>query len=94
MRSDRFTRSPQALSREQVKLDTIALIPASLLPYKEYWQQVANDLPDGATLVVLPSLAKQQRIARSVAVQLRGKGKHVRVMDKTHCQSVLRVLSN
>jgi hypothetical protein len=36
------------------KLENIALVPASLLPYKAVWQTVANELPQGAILVCLP----------------------------------------
>lgn len=81
MRTSRFTGPPRGLTRRGVKLDNIALVPASLLPFKPEWQAIANELPDGETLIVLPAQAKQQRIARAVASQLREKGKHVRVMD-------------
>jgi CheY-like chemotaxis protein len=43
----------------------------------------ATRLPAGDALIVLPSQAKQQCIARSVAAQLRGKGKHVRLAPDT-----------
>ena len=85
MRRFGFTRAPRDLSRRGVKLDNIALIPASLLPYKAYWQQVANNLPAGDILIVLPFQAKPQRIARSVASHLREKGNPVRVW--VSCQS-------
>lgn len=54
MRSFRFSRVPQTLARTGVHLDNIALIPASLLPYNEYRQQIANDLPSGSVLIVAP----------------------------------------
>ena len=77
MNSGRFTRPPRELSRQRVKLDNIAGIPASLLPYKEHWQQIANGLPDGDILIVTPFQPKPQRVAYSVASQLRKKGKRV-----------------
>ena len=82
MRHDRIGRSPRVIRRAGLYLDNIVLIPASLLPDKEHWLQVANNLPQGDILIVLPWHAKQQRIAHSVACHLRKQGKHVRVMDR------------
>jgi hypothetical protein len=45
-------RAPARVRR--AKLANIALVPASLLPYKAVWQAVANELPEGAILVCLP----------------------------------------
>jgi hypothetical protein len=45
-------------------------------------QTVANALPHGLILIVLPYQEKQQRVARSVAYQISEKGKDVRVMDQ------------
>ena len=80
MRPNRFTRSPRLFDRAGVHLDNVALVPASLLPFKEQWQAIANGLPHGVMLIVLPSQAKSQRVALSVASQLRAKGQHVKVM--------------
>lgn len=80
MRTSRFSRTPQSLRRLSVHLDNIALVPASLLPLNPAWQVIANGLPYGEILIVLPSQAKQQRVAHLVASQLRTKGKHVRVL--------------
>jgi hypothetical protein len=62
-------------------LGNIALVPASLLPSKKVWQRIANNLPDGDILIILPFQSKPQRIAHLVASQFRQKGKHVRVID-------------
>jgi len=48
-----FAPPPPAVRR--AKLDNLALVPASLLPYKAQWQQLANELPSGSTLIILPS---------------------------------------
>ena len=88
MSRNRFGRVPVALRRSGVHLDNIALIPASQLPYKAHWQQLANDLPDGDILIVLPFTTKQQRIARFVAFQLTQRGKQVRVIDRELQQNV------
>ena len=84
MKRLRFARPPRQLSRQRVKLDNIALIPASLLPYKEQWQEIVGDLPEGNVLIVLPGQAKQQRVIRSVASQFRQMGKYVSVISKVH----------
>jgi hypothetical protein len=80
VRPSRFTMPPRAPSRRGVKLDNVALVPASLLPFKAEWQAIANDLPRGQILIVLPWQAKPQRVAGVVAARLRMNGKHVTVM--------------
>lgn len=76
----RFRKAPRSLHRSGVHLDNVALVPASLLPIKAEWQAIANDLPRGQILIVLPCQATHQRVARSVASHLRAKGKHVKVL--------------
>lgn len=83
MKNYRLTRPPQSLRRSAVRLDNVALVPASLLPFKMHWQRIANDLSQGDVLVVLPYQAKQKRVAQSVASHLRSKGKHVKVMTSS-----------
>jgi hypothetical protein len=39
----RFTRPPKALLN--AKLGNIAIVPASMLPFKTTWQKAANTLP-------------------------------------------------
>lgn len=81
MRNYRLTSSPRALRRSAVQLDNLALVPASMLPFKAQWQAIANDLLQGEILIVLPSQMKQQRVLLSVAVQMREKGHRVQVLD-------------
>lgn len=57
-------------------------MPASLLPFKKEWQRLANTLPEGDTLFVVP--AGQTPIRQSmgrVAAQLRARGQRVEVVD-------------
>jgi hypothetical protein len=82
MRRHSVTQPPYSLRRRRVSLDNIALVPASLLPDKVRWQAVANGLPRGEMLIILPSHTKQQRVVRFVACHLREKGKYVKIMDK------------
>ena len=72
---------PQALRRPGVKLDNIALVPASLLPKKAAYQAFANQLSPGELLVVLPPQAtKEQKTLKHVAQLWREKGRHVTVV--------------
>ena len=85
MRPDRFTRPPRALRRRQVKLDNVALVPASLLPDKAHWQQLANELPDGSVLVCVPMNENKPRPPYlAVARTLRAKGLTVRAVNAQH----------
>jgi len=89
----RLTRPRQSLRRSTVHLDNVALIPASLLPFKTPWQRIANDLPPGEILIVLPGQARQQAVARFVAAQLEANGTHVRVINKERPANTLLAAS-
>jgi hypothetical protein len=52
-------------------LDNVVLAPASLLAFKAQWQKLANSLPHGGVLVVLPALARHSAILEHVAEELR-----------------------
>ena len=84
MRRSRFPswwRGPRALRRPQVRLDNIALVPASLLPRKAEYQTLANHLPAGDILLVLPPEASRERAAMERVAQLfRAKGRRVTVL--------------
>jgi hypothetical protein len=43
------------------RLDNLALVPASLLPHRTTYQRLANQLPAGAVLVVLPTEPSPER---------------------------------
>ena len=79
MRTDQFRRHPRALRK--AKLDNLALVPASLLPFKEQWQEVANNKAGEHVLIVLPTLEKRSRkIVEQVASQLREQGHTVTML--------------
>jgi hypothetical protein len=66
-----FGAPPPALHKAH--LDNLAIVPASRLPNKAEWQVLANTLPAGSTLIVLPhksgaARAALERISRSLAV--------------------------
>jgi hypothetical protein len=71
-------RPPAALRRRSVRLDNIALVPASLLPRKATYQALANALPQGELLIVLPAdNTHEQRTLQAVATLWRAKGRRV-----------------
>ena len=72
----RVTRPPRRIRK--AKLDNLALVPASLLPFKEQWQEVANSKVGEHVLIVLPKVEKRpRRVLERVAAQLREKGHQV-----------------
>ncbi len=74
---------PRALHRPQVQLDNIALVPAHLLPRKAEYQAVANALPQGDILLVLPPPQSRERPTMQRIAQLfRAKGRHVTVLTE------------
>jgi hypothetical protein len=82
-----LTFPPRALKR--AKLDNLALVPASLLPYKAEYQAIANRQPPGTTLVVLPvGDSLPRRTLELVANRLKEKGQPVTTIASTACVSV------
>jgi hypothetical protein len=74
----RITRPPRAL--REVRLDNIALVPASLLPFKDEWQSLANDLPAGGVLLSMPLSAKLQDVVRKVGERFESRGHLVKIL--------------
>ncbi len=72
----------QLVNRYDVQPNNIALVPASLLPFKDKWQTISNSLPLGEVLLVVPN--GQTPLKRSmccVAVQLRRQGHKVATIE-------------
>lgn len=61
--SYRIGNPPRTL--QKARLDNIALVPASLLPFKTQYQPLANRLPTGSVLCV-PGTQKQRTIMATV----------------------------
>lgn len=79
MSTTHFRRPPAALRR--AKLDNLALVPGSMLPYMEACQESANRLPTGAVLIVLPEENEaQKRTMLLVAKLLATEGHQVSVI--------------
>jgi len=61
--------------RPAPRVENLALVPASLLPHKATYQRLANQLPAGAVLVVLPTEdSPERRSLQEAAIRLRAKG--------------------
>ena len=91
MRHLAWRRGPRALRRPQVRLDNITLVPAYLLPRKAEYQAIANDLPKGDILLVLPPPESRERETMQRLAQLfRAKGRHVTVLTEERLQPVRR----
>jgi hypothetical protein len=74
-----ITQAPKAL--KNARLDNIALVPASLLPHKEIYQTIANNLPRRGVLIC--RIEKKERISHildSVAAFFRQRGHFVKTL--------------
>ena len=65
--------------RIRVARANATIMPASLLPFKAKYSQVANQLPSGSILILTPPLvlSKQRSTPVKVAAFLRSNGHHV-----------------
>ncbi len=73
-------KHPRAVRK--AKLDNLAVVPASLLPFKEQWQEVANSKAGEHVLIVLPTVEKRpKRVLERVAAELREKGHPVTILS-------------
>jgi hypothetical protein len=76
--------APKALRRPGITWDNIALAPASLLPYRARYQAIANGLPRGDILIVLPTTdSPQKRTLEHTAQLFEAKGKRVTTITAT-----------
>src|ERR1700674_5174119 len=79
----KLTSPPRALRR--ARLDNLTLVPGHLLPFKAQYQRIANALPAGEVLVILPSGGRPVRNAVKTVVDLvRAKGQHVTTLSAEH----------
>lgn len=78
MRRHRFRQAPRRVRNAQ--LENVALVPGNLFPFKKEYQAIANELPVGSTLIILPkSESRSKRALESVASILKAKGQAVTV---------------
>lgn len=77
----RFTTPPQTLRK--ARLDNIAIVPASQLPFKNIWQAKANTLPIGSVLLYhFPKHKSFQQIMQKVQELFEAKGHRVTILAK------------
>ncbi len=80
MKKYHIIKSPRAVRK--ARLDNLAVVPVSLLPFKEQWQDVANSKPGEHVLIVLPEVEKRpRRVLEQVAAELREKGHQVTTLS-------------
>ena len=71
----RWPGMPEDGRRATVRVENLALVPASLLPHKATYQRLANQLPAGAVLVVLPTEdTPEKQPLQTAAARLLAKG--------------------
>jgi hypothetical protein len=69
----RFTKPPQSIRR--ARLDNIAIVPASALPFRDSLREIISDLPKGGVLLCHTGQnPRQERILKSVAERFRNLG--------------------
>ena len=84
----RIVRSRQQLGSappelRKARLDNLALLPASLLPFKAEYQVIANQQAPGTTLVLLPTGdSRPRRTLKKVAARIQAKGQLVRILTR------------
>ncbi len=82
MNEYRFTRPARMIRR--ANNDNVALVPGSLPSQKTIYQHIADSLPRGAVLIVLPADSPLQKQAMlDVAKQLGKQGLQVSVLPAT-----------
>jgi hypothetical protein len=75
----RLTNPPKAILK--VRLDNIAIVPASILGLKALWQTAANTLPQGGVLLCHSQQnTRQKRLLERVGETFREQGHVVRSM--------------
>ncbi|GAC1344518.1 MAG: hypothetical protein NVSMB27_05580 [Ktedonobacteraceae bacterium] len=77
----RFSQPPRAVQR--ARLDNLTLVPGSVLAQIARCQELANDLPRGSVLIVLPAdNPKQKQALLAVAKLVAQEGHQVRVIPE------------
>lgn len=75
-----ITRPPRTVRKAM--LDNLAVLPGSMLSSIARYQELANELPDGGVLLVLPLNSPKQKAALlAVAKLLAEQGHQVRVVS-------------
>ena len=82
MSAVRWPPAPAGGRPAPVRVENLALVPASLLAYKATYQRLANQLPAGAVLVVLPTDdTAEKHTLQTAATRLVAKGHPVTTLS-------------
>jgi hypothetical protein len=84
---------PRALTR--APFDSLALVPASLLPFKVTWQRMASELPIGSILLTLPdSRSPRSDVLAQIKASFEATGRAVTIRPASEISKVrqLRLL--
>jgi hypothetical protein len=70
------------LQSPAVHFDNLAIVPANLLPYKARYQALANTLPRGQILIILPASDSQTKTTlQKTAELIRATGRSVTTLS-------------
>ena len=76
----RFTKPPKVLLK--ARLDNIAIVPASMLPFTQTIQEVLSNLPEGAVFLChAEENIRQRKVLERVEETFRKQGHTVRCMS-------------
>jgi hypothetical protein len=74
-----FIPPPRAIRK--ARLDNLAIVKGSLLPFKKQWQQLANQQPEGTMLIVLPLAdTPYRRRLRELAKRMMANGRRIKIL--------------
>ncbi len=77
-----FAQTPRAL--KTATLDNLVLVPGSEFQFKQHRQELANTLPKGTTLIILPQTGKERSTLETVAHTMKSKGQPVEIRESAH----------
>jgi hypothetical protein len=76
-----YTLVQPPIALQKAKLDNVAIVPASQLPFKAVWQSVANTLPQGSILLYhFPQSKPYKQIMNKVRELFEEKGHRVTIL--------------
>lgn len=80
VRSTRRAPRPKPVRVSEILRHNTAIVPASQLKAIKKWQQTANDMPSGSTLLVLPiGNGHLRKVARRLKVSFDAQGQTLKV---------------
>ena len=87
--------SPPPRDLTRAPFDSLALVPASLLPFKVTWQRLASELPTGSILLIVPdSRSPRSDVLEQIKASFEATGRAVKILPASEITKVrqLRLL--